>query len=47
MVLYDYLDSGNGFKIRLLLAQLRKSYRWVELDILTNSTRTPEFLRQR
>jgi glutathione S-transferase len=42
--LYDYLDSGNGFKIRLLLAQLQKPYRWVELDILTNQTRTPEFL---
>lgn len=22
MILYDYLDSGNGYKIRLLLAQL-------------------------
>ena len=44
MVLYDYLDSGNGFKVRLLLAQLRKPYRWVELDILANATHTPEFL---
>jgi glutathione S-transferase len=44
MVLYDYLDSGNGFKIRLLLAQLGKTYRWVELDILASETRTPEFL---
>jgi glutathione S-transferase len=44
MVLYDYLDSGNGFKIRLLLAQLGRTYRWVELDILANQTRTPEFL---
>src|SRR5262245_45709445 len=44
MVLYDFLDSGNGFKIRLLLAQLGRSYRWVELDILANQTRTPEFL---
>jgi glutathione S-transferase len=44
MILYDYLDSGNGFKIRLLLAQLRKPYQWVELDILANATRTPEFL---
>jgi glutathione S-transferase len=44
MVLYDYLDSGNGFKIRLLLAQLGKTYRWVELDILRSETRTPEFL---
>jgi glutathione S-transferase len=42
--LYDYLDSGNGFKIRLLLAQLRIPYRWIELDILSNETRTPEFL---
>src|SRR5579859_2117093 len=44
MILYDYLDSGNGYKIRLLLAQLGRSYRWVELDILANETRTPEFL---
>jgi len=44
MVLYDFLDSGNGFKIRLLLAQLGRSYRWVQLDILANQTRTPEFL---
>ncbi len=44
MVLYDYLDSGNGFKIRLLLAELGKPYQWIELDILANETRTPEFL---
>jgi glutathione S-transferase len=44
LTLYDYLDSGNGFKIRLLLAQLQKSYKWVEVDILANQTRTPEFL---
>ena len=44
ITLYDYLDSGNGFKIRLLLAQLKQSYRWVEKDILSNETRTPEFL---
>jgi glutathione S-transferase len=44
MTLYDYLDSGNGFKIRLLLAQLAKPYRWVEVDILANQSRTPEFL---
>jgi glutathione S-transferase len=44
MTLYDYLDSGNGYKVRLLLAQLARSYRWVELDILTGGTRTPDFL---
>jgi len=42
--LYDYLDSGNGYKIRLLLAQLERPYRWLELDILANATRTPAFL---
>ncbi len=44
MILYDYLDSGNGYKARLLLAQLGQPYRWVELDILAGATRTPEFL---
>jgi glutathione S-transferase len=42
--LYDYLDSGNGYKIRLLLALLEQPYRWVELDIMKGETRTPEFL---
>jgi glutathione S-transferase len=42
--LYDYLDSGNGYKVRLLLAQLEQSYSWTELDILRGETRTPEFL---
>ena len=42
--LYDYLDSGNGYKIRLLLAQLGQSYRWTELDIDRGETRTPQFL---
>jgi glutathione S-transferase len=44
ITLYDYLDSGNGFKIRLLLAHLKLPYRWIEKDILANQTRTPEFL---
>lgn len=44
MILYDYLDSGNGYKVRLLLAQLGRAYRWVELDIMAGSTRTAEFL---
>ncbi len=44
VTLYDYLDSGNGYKIRLLLAQLGIRYHWRELDILANETRTPSFL---
>ena len=42
--LYDYLESGNGYKVRLLLAQLGLPYERVELDILKGETRTPEFL---
>ena len=44
ITLYDYLDSGNGFKVRLLLAQLGTPYRYVELDIMRGETRTPQFL---
>ena len=44
MTLYDYLDSGNGYKIRLLLAQLKRPYRYVELDIMRGETHTPLFL---
>ena len=42
--LFDYLDSGNGYKVRLALRQLEQPFRWVELDILQGATRTPEFL---
>jgi glutathione S-transferase len=42
--LFDYLDSGNGYKIRLLLAQLGLSYGWVDVDIMKGETRTSEFL---
>jgi glutathione S-transferase len=44
VTLYDYLDSGNGYKVRLLLAQLERTYRWVELDLMRGATRTPGFL---
>jgi glutathione S-transferase len=46
MHLVDYLDSGNGYKVRLLLAQLNLDYRWTELDLDTGKTRTPEFLKR-
>jgi len=44
MRLYDYLSSGNGYKCRLLLRQLGLPFERVELDIMKNETRTPEFL---
>jgi glutathione S-transferase len=42
--LYDYLSSGNGYKVRLLLTQLGVPFERVELDILKGETRTAEFL---
>src|SRR6184192_64685 len=43
LTLYDYLPSGNGYKVRLLLSQLGIRFRLVETDILKGETRTPEF----
>jgi glutathione S-transferase len=42
--LYDYLESGNGYKVRLLIHQLEIPYERVELNITRGETRTPEFL---
>jgi glutathione S-transferase len=44
--LYDYLPSGNGYKIRLLLHQLAIPYELVEMDITRGETRTPAFLER-
>jgi len=42
--LYDFLPSGNGYKVRLLLRQLSVPYELVEMDITRGETRTPDFL---
>src|SRR5260221_13769414 len=42
--LYDFLESGNGYKVRLLLALLGQPYERIELDITKAETRTPDFL---
>jgi glutathione S-transferase len=44
LLLYDYLPSGNGYKVRLLLRRLGLPYELVELDVMKGETRTPEFL---
>ena len=44
MRLFDFLDSGNGYKVRLLLHKLGQPYERIELDITKGETRTPEFL---
>jgi glutathione S-transferase len=44
--LYDFLPSGNGYKVRLLLAQLGIAFERIEIDILQGESRTPEFLEK-
>jgi glutathione S-transferase len=46
MHLFDNLDSGNGYKVRLLLAQLGSRYDWTDLDLDAGATRTPQFLQR-
>ncbi len=42
--LYDYWESGNCYKVRLLLSQLGVPFERVHLDILKGETRTREFI---
>lgn len=42
--LYDFLPSGNGYKVRLLLSQLEIPFKRIEVNILNQETRTPDFL---
>ncbi|HEY9851451.1 MAG TPA: glutathione S-transferase family protein [Leptolyngbyaceae cyanobacterium] len=42
--LYDFLPSGNCYKVRLLLTQLNIPFERIDVNILNEETRTPEFL---
>ncbi len=44
LAVYGFSSSGNCHKLRLLLEQLGREYRWVETDSARGATRTPEFL---
>jgi glutathione S-transferase len=46
MRLFDYPMSGNGYKVRLLLAHLGRPYTYVPVDILKGETRTVSFLEK-
>jgi len=41
---YGDLQSGNCYKVKLLLAYLGLPHEWVHVDILKGESRTPEFL---
>ena len=42
--LYSMQDSGNCYKLRLVMAQLGIPFRVEDIDILKGESRTPEFL---
>jgi glutathione S-transferase len=44
LTLYSDQRSGNCYKVRLGLSQLRRRYRLVDVDIISGATRTPDFL---
>src|SRR5258708_3322997 len=42
--LYDYLPSQNGYKIRMLLAELGQAWKTIPLEIFRGDSQHPEFL---
>ena len=44
ITVYGMRASGNCYKLQLLLDQLGREYRWVEVDSAHGATRTPEYL---
>ena len=41
--LYNFQDSGNSYKIRLLLTQLQIPFERIDIDLLGGETRMPRF----
>jgi glutathione S-transferase len=44
LTVYGMADSGNCYKVKLALEQLKLPYRWVEVSTTKGETRTREFL---
>lgn len=44
ITIYGMRTSGNCYKLQLLLDQLGRGYRWVDVDSVHGATRTPEYL---
>ena len=44
MRIFGDVNSGNCYKVKLLLEQLAMPYDWQHVDILKSETRTPAFL---
>lgn len=43
--LFEFSPSGNAYKVRLLLTQLKIPFQRVEIDITQGESDTPEFLK--
>jgi len=44
LTVYGMADSGNCYKVKLLLEQLQLPYRWIEISTTKGETRTRDFL---
>jgi glutathione S-transferase len=44
LTVYGMKSSGNCYKVHLLLEQLGRPYRWVEVNSAAGETRTPQYL---
>mgnify|MGYP003650707257 FL=1 len=44
LTVYGDHRSGNCLKVKWMLDILGRDYRWIETDVLSGATRTPEFL---
>lgn len=44
LTVYGLRSSGNCYKLQLVLDQLGREYRWVDVDSARGATRTPEYL---
>jgi glutathione S-transferase len=44
LTVYGMKSSGNCYKVELLLEQLGRPYRWVEVNSAAGETRTPQYL---
>lgn len=44
LILHDNIESGNAYKIRLLLSFLEIPFKTIQYDVVTGETRTKDFL---
>ncbi len=45
LTVYGDIRSGNCLKVRWLLDRLGLDYQWIETDVMSGITRSPEFLK--